>query len=121
MARIFPLGRFRSVDPNGPLPEISQLCIRRECPRLRIANIGLSPAYTARIIVDFVHERRRGHSSGSPALRSASNHGCEKCEKYLSPSIHLTLSLGLRRRASAIAVFASSISPFSACAVAKRR
>ena len=51
------------------------------------------------------------HSSGSPALRNPSNRvgsfGVPDCS-------NLTVSLGLRRRASAKAVLASSILPSSA-------
>ena len=56
-----------------------------------------------RIVVDFTRERRRAHSSGNPALRSASNAGCRNGS---FPTSHLTLSLGLRRRASARGAFA---------------
>ena len=51
------------------------------------------------------------HSSGSPALRRPSNTGGRFGVCAIN---HLTVSLGLRRRASAKAVFASSILPSSA-------
>jgi len=51
------------------------------------------------------------HSSGSPAFRKPSNTGGRF---GVCAIIHFTVSLGLRRRASAKAVFASSILPFSA-------
>ena len=53
----------------------------------------------------------RAHSSGSPALRRPSKTAGRNDECSI---IHLTVRLGLRRRASAKAVFASSILP--ACA-----
>jgi hypothetical protein len=58
------------------------------------------------------------HSSGSPALRRPSNSGGRFSSRSI---IHLTVSLGLRRRASAKAVFASSILPSSARAAASLR
>lgn len=60
----------------------------------------------------------RLHSSGIPALRSASNAGCRI---GLRSIIHLTESLGLMRRASANAFFASPLSPLSPWAAAKLR
>ena len=67
----------------------------------RICTIGLCVA------LDTVSRRCRRvahfHSSGSPALRRASNAGCST---GLRPTSHLTLSLGLRRRASARGAFA---------------
>ena len=68
-------------------------------------------------VADDIRDQDRGdfpglaHSSGSPALRNPSNRvgsfGVPDCS-------HLTVSLGLRRRASAKAVLASSILPSSA-------
>jgi hypothetical protein len=54
--------------------------------------------------------KRRIHSSGSPALRRPSS----TTGKGFVRATHLTVSLGLRRRASAKAVFASSALPASA-------
>jgi hypothetical protein len=59
-----------------------------------------------------------GHSSGSPALRRASN---AVCRMGLRAVNHLTLSLGLRRRASARGASARSISSFSAWPAARFR
>jgi len=58
------------------------------------------------------------HSSGSPAFRKTSNAGWSTGLRSVN---HLTESLGLRRRASANAAFASSISPLKARATAKFR
>jgi hypothetical protein len=69
---------------------------------------------TAGIVIAFARKRRRIHSSASPTLRSASIN----CARVPRSSKNLMLSLGLRRSASATAVFASSISPLSTCAAA---
>ena len=63
--------------------------------------------------------RRRSstlHSSGIPDLRSPSNANCSTGLCFMS---HLTERSGLRRRASAMAAFASSNSPVNAWAAAK--
>src|SRR5271166_1814852 len=75
-------------------------------------------------IADHVGGQNRGelpglcHCSGRPALRSSSNANWSTGLCFTS---YVTERLGLRRRASAMAAFASSISPLNAAAAAKLR
>ena len=75
------------------------------------------PRPASRLIADHVGDQDRrdfpglGHSSGSPALRRPSNDGSRFGAMRGHQTFH-ACSLGLSRRASARAVFASSILPF---------
>ena len=90
----------RKAVKDGPLPDFSVAC--------RLSKTGLLEAPG-----DLVRDSAaalRAHSSGSPALRRPS------IRAAFTPraTYHFTVSLGLRRRASAKAASASSILP--ACA-----
>ncbi len=92
---------------------IDEVAAQRPEPRQRAVLVGArEPA-----VADHVRDQDRrnfpglAHSSGSPALRRPSNTGGRF---GVCAIIHLTVSLGLRRRASAKAVFASSILSSSA-------
>ena len=89
---------------------VDQVAAERPEPRQRAVLVGpCEPAVAG----DVGHQNRRelpglAHSSGNPALRRPSTTAGMPDEWSCH---HLTVSLGLRRRASAKATFASSILP----------
>jgi hypothetical protein len=123
-ARLWRIWRCRCAggDPAAGRRSGSASAMERLLRHLVTAHVDSGPSRRRRktTFAGQCQPVARFHSSGSPALRSASNRGCRWGWMPCSVN-HLTLSLGLRRRASAIAVFASSMSPLSACPAAKLR
>ena len=99
---------------------IDQIASRRPEPRERAILIGAGKPAVSDDVGDQDRDKLTGlaHSSGNPALRSPSNANCSTGLCFKS---HLMERSGLRRRASAMAAFASSISPLNAWAAARLR